>query len=339
MLVVHPYAPSIQWRIAVSRRFHDREAEAFYFDVVFPTLSAEGIVLECSYAANEPTYPDYWTNRMKVIFELSDIHVLLDLNPSANTGFEFQMSRSYAQRAGANALRLSFNWKPHLDEQLVAPVSLTISPGRGEDTFSELTRLGVVHIDGDSLEGFQRRLKTLLARAEECRAKALRRTLQHNAASPTQGAPDSSEVTRELLKIMELSRLLSKEENQNIDQIRAALPKDLQSSISPLADALFPEALRAGVAPFREVALLGANEIDRWVVRVREGAVTVRGRFWRCLRESKTAAIKRVEELLPTETKLGCFGRTILGTFVFIAVLGGWFLQREEQKKRKVDRL
>jgi len=39
MLVVHPYAPDIQWRIAVSRRFHDREAEAFYFDVVFPVLS------------------------------------------------------------------------------------------------------------------------------------------------------------------------------------------------------------------------------------------------------------------------------------------------------------
>jgi hypothetical protein len=332
MLVVHPYAPDIQWRIAVSRRFHDREAEAFYFDVVFPVLSEEGMVLECSYAADEPSYPDYWTNRMKVILELSDIHVLLDVNPSANTGFEFQMSRSYAQRAGANAVRLSFNWEPHLDKSLVAPVSLTITKGHGDDTFSENTRLGVVHIDDDGVEGFQRRLRTELARAEECRTKALRRTLPHDADGPSRRAPGSSEATRELRKMMALCRLL--EGKQNIDQIRAALPKDLQSSISPLADVLFPKKLRTGVAPLRELGLIGANEIDQWTVRVREGTVTVRGRLWPCFRESKTAAIERFEQLLHAEKKTGWFGRTILGTFVLLAVIGGWFLQRDAENSR-----
>ena len=335
MLVAHPYAPAIQWRIAVARRFHDREVEDFYCDVVFPVLSEEGMVLECSYAAEEPIYPDYWTNRMKVIFELSDIHVLLDLKSSANTGFEFQVSRSYARRAAANAVHLSFNWKPHLDEQLIAPVSLTISPGRGEDTFSEDTRLGVVHVDrGDGVESFWRRLRTQLARAEECRAHALRHTLPHGNLGVAQGAVNSSETPRDLLKMMALCRLL--EGKQNIDQIRAALPEDLKSSISPLADELFPENLRAEVAPLREIMLQVANELDRWVVRVREGTVVVRGRFWQCFRESKTAAIERFEDIFHTEKRTtGLFGRTVLGGIIFMVMLGGWFLQREEEKSRQ----
>jgi hypothetical protein len=323
----HPFAPEIEWRIAVARRFHIPAVDSLYREIVQPVLDDEGIALECSYAADEPEYPDYWANRMTLILELADIHVLLDIEPNANTLWEFQLSESYAKSAGANALSLSFGWRPRLPESLT-PISLRIRSESGEDSFSCHDRRGLVHVgESDRANDFPERLKNQLALAKQCRAELIRQAAGMSRANNSGDPARSSQVRAEFQRMMVLFSNL-KNEHTNVDQIRDLIPRDVAISVSPLADRLAPPDLRERFIPVREATLLLSNSMNQWFIDVRANRVVVRGRFWECFRETRAAVIDRLKRDLPWMAT--GFNRRI----VSIAVLFGLYAARGLQKPK-----
>ena len=85
----HPYS---EWVIVVSRRFSNPELDDSYKTQILPILEAEGIVIECLYASEEYQNIDYWINRMLMMFEIADFHILIEHDPSSATQLEQVLS-------------------------------------------------------------------------------------------------------------------------------------------------------------------------------------------------------------------------------------------------------
>ena len=78
--------------IGVSRRFRHAEEEKVYFETVEPILQSFGIVLRCDFASDSEHEINFWMNRMNVILDISDVHLLMDFDRSASTFYELQSS-------------------------------------------------------------------------------------------------------------------------------------------------------------------------------------------------------------------------------------------------------
>jgi len=126
MNIEHPYAPDIQWRFAVSRRFTSSYVDALYKEYIHGVLCTEGTVLECYYAAETPESEDYWVNRMNLILELSDIHILVDIEPSTYTVYEIE--KSVRERRRQMRTTLPKNFGERISNILVVKESESIQP-------------------------------------------------------------------------------------------------------------------------------------------------------------------------------------------------------------------
>jgi len=94
--------------IAVSRRFRTREIDTLYKTHIEPLLARQGIVLICDFASNDVAELDYWMNRMNIILDLADVHVILDLDRSPNTFYEFESSNLGARSGSGFSLKWNF---------------------------------------------------------------------------------------------------------------------------------------------------------------------------------------------------------------------------------------
>lgn len=112
MDLTYPHTPDAEWRIAISRRFKHVRAESTYRTVILPVLESEGLLLECSYASDNVVEDEFWMNRVDLILELADIHILVDMERSPNMEFEFQRAARISKRRHARALRRNFGWSP-----------------------------------------------------------------------------------------------------------------------------------------------------------------------------------------------------------------------------------
>lgn len=84
----HPYTNTEGWTIVVSRRFNIPVLEEQYQTQILPILQREGIVMECCFAEEEAKSLDFWINRMLIMFEIADIHILIEHEPSQATLIE-----------------------------------------------------------------------------------------------------------------------------------------------------------------------------------------------------------------------------------------------------------
>lgn len=98
-----PVRPCI---FAVSRRFNVPAIESLNKDLIEPILELYGIPLTCTYASDDPDHPDHWVGRMGMIFDLSDVHVIVDIERSGNTLYEFESSNM----VNHSSQRLFLNW-------------------------------------------------------------------------------------------------------------------------------------------------------------------------------------------------------------------------------------
>lgn len=76
----------------ISRRFQVPEVDELTRSIIEPILLEHGLPLTCFYASNNAENPDHWVNRMGFIFDLSDAHVVIDIDRSGNTLYEYEAS-------------------------------------------------------------------------------------------------------------------------------------------------------------------------------------------------------------------------------------------------------
>lgn len=88
----HPLGQDVRWMIAVSRRFSSQRAVEIYQKTIRPVLERHGHIVECFYADDSQESEDFWINRMRVIFELADFHILVEHDMSARVFVEHMSS-------------------------------------------------------------------------------------------------------------------------------------------------------------------------------------------------------------------------------------------------------
>jgi hypothetical protein len=170
----HYFAPSVDWTVAVSRRFHGDGAVLLYERAILPILQQHGIVLECSYASDDRESPDYWVRRINVILEISDIHILLDIDRSGYVDYEFDVSQSLAIRARATTTQTVLNWAPEGTVAVLRPKRILITDQHGRDTYSRRKRTFTLGIRGASVGDVQARLGRALLNVKQRRTRYLR---------------------------------------------------------------------------------------------------------------------------------------------------------------------
>lgn len=140
-----PYSPKAEWRIAISRRFNHTIVDDLYYRCILPVLRGEGLLMECHYAAETPEEYDYWVNRFSIILELSDIHILMDIDRTANMELEFQKSQRHARQGMASALAINFGWVMTYPELWMRPIRIIVTKTKSGKMF-RYGRQRVVHI-------------------------------------------------------------------------------------------------------------------------------------------------------------------------------------------------
>ncbi len=168
------YHPDAEWRIAVSRRFNYPPVDDLYRLSILPIIETEGIVLECSFAAESTENRDFWTNRFGIILEISDIHILIDIERSANMEFEFRRSQQIARNGLTPSLANNFGWGFESAQVFIRPIRIYIKKGN-RYSYSIGSRKRVINIsDNDSYEDVSSRLKKAICWAKKVRLFNLR---------------------------------------------------------------------------------------------------------------------------------------------------------------------
>lgn len=113
--------------ISISRRFSSVEAVKQFENLVMPTMKEHGDMLECWYASNSHEDADYWMGRMDLLFTISDIHLLLDIDSSPATRHEVKLSKKKVLRPNPTYLRLIFPNEHDIHKALSWPFCVHIS--------------------------------------------------------------------------------------------------------------------------------------------------------------------------------------------------------------------
>ena len=88
-------------------------------------------------------------NRMKVILELADVQIFLQMNNTPQVEFEMDYAKSVSRHGRAPALSVNFSIRRRRpDSRAYRPVELWIRDGRGRDRFSNWRRRSVVYTGG-----------------------------------------------------------------------------------------------------------------------------------------------------------------------------------------------
>jgi hypothetical protein len=163
--------------VSVSRRFNDSYVDDLYHDIVRPALEWAK-VLECHYASEDTEASDYWINRMGVIQDISDIHLILDLRRSGPTLYEFHYSNLSCSEGFRDFLALNFDCHPMFNHRKVRIIvhdevhyhpcspSYSIRPLRIGSTYPRTRGTDiVVHFDAGDIPLFKREFGDAMARA------------------------------------------------------------------------------------------------------------------------------------------------------------------------------
>lgn len=257
MELTYPYHPKADWRFAVSRRFNVAHVDALYSQCILPALEGEGLVLECWYASERTEDRDFWMNRVNLMLELADIHILVDIDKSANVEFEFDRSRGLLRRPQASSLVTNFNWSPMTERTIFRPIVIAIERGAGRDWRSRRRRKSVLHLaDEKNLGDFAARLKAEITWAKTLRLTRLNkvRALYEKDGRLLQIA--SSDLEFSLVKMTELAKKMINNE-----------PVDNLLHVSEETES-------------REVASYQVlNESFDWHVRLKNGEVIIPRKF------------------------------------------------------------
>src|SRR5438132_1640466 len=124
MECAYPYYPAADWRFAVSRRFNHPYVDSIYHDLILPSLNAEGLVLECSYASDRTADEDFWMNRIDLILAIADFHVLIDIDRNHNVDFEFERAESISRHRESTALSRNLNSSPLIRKFVLRPITI-----------------------------------------------------------------------------------------------------------------------------------------------------------------------------------------------------------------------
>lgn len=255
--IVHPYAPDVQWRIAVSRRFNVPYVDALYYSSIHPVLTEEGLVLECSNAREDTATADFWTNRMNLILECSEIHLLLDVNKSGNMEFEFEKSQRLLKLGKHTALMMTFGWNPRTLQVIFKPFAIMVTDADGKDLFSAHKRLGVLHLRGNGDEqDIAIRLHRYINLAKQEHLKTLRRNQAwFSRFNEFIGLP-VDDAKRSLIVVTEMTNLFA--QGRPMHEIEAFFDSQ-REAIGPMS----------GNKP-----LVLANEHNKWMTDIKQGRLT-----------------------------------------------------------------
>jgi hypothetical protein len=218
MELTYPYYPRADWRFAVSRRFNLPHVDALYSQCILPALEGEGLILECWYASEQTKDLNFWMNRMSLMLELADIHILVDVDKSANVQFEFDRSRCLFRRPQASSLVTNFNWSPMTERTIIRPVVIVIERGVGRDWRSPRRRKAVLHLaDEASPADFVKRLRAEIVWAKTQRLKRLNKVKDIYEKKVRLMGLASSDLEFSLVKMTELAeRMINNESVDNL---------------------------------------------------------------------------------------------------------------------------
>lgn len=168
---------------AVSRRFNNPESDALFFERIDPVLKAHAVVLNCSFASDDRNDLDFWMNRMNIILDLADIHLLLDVDRSANTFYELQASILCSRYGPGASLLWNFGVRAPTDER---PLQIVVFNGAEPRTVLAFAgvALGVsrcIPLRGDTATGV---LEDALSQMLRDRKTSLDMSRSRNAADP-----------------------------------------------------------------------------------------------------------------------------------------------------------
>jgi hypothetical protein len=313
MTIPHPYEPEVLWRIAVSRRFSSAAADTLYRSVIFPAISSEGSVLECFRASNNPEEMNFWTNRMKLLFELSDIHILLDVDTNAHVAHEFDQSRRITRRSGhISALGSNFGWNPMTVPSLFAPVSITITTRLVNDRFNKRRRNAIVcYRAADKESDFLSRLKNQIYLAKQVRTQSIQRAERHNKLLgrlvDAMGKADKAPVAniRTVLKdVMRLWLELSTVVPVQIIQSNVSL------AYSKAKDMTQPQFLHWN------------NELANWLLQIRRGEIQLPLRLSARYKQMRMQVNEKIAPILGTNATHSGPLSWLISLVVFIAAIG-----------------
>jgi len=185
--------------------------------MILPVLESEGLLLECSYASNSVEEPDFWMNRVDLILELADIHILVDVERSPNMEFEFERSVRIARTGRARALTRVFNWSP-IDQgaaitgagKLPRPFTIVIKEGTRKDKLLPLRLKAILHLSAQTnVLDFAERLRTTIHWAKILKLDRLERV---------DFRLDRNELKFALIRMTELARRIR--DGHGIDDLR-----------------------------------------------------------------------------------------------------------------------
>ena len=246
MNIEHPYAPHLEWRFAISRRFSSAYVEGLYRKYILPILRGEGMVLECYYASETPKSENYWANRMDLILALADIHILIDIEPTTFTVHEIEKSLHGRKQIRTTLVRNFGERIANYHKLMGPPEILVIKESETPRPRSLSKRTTTIYLDKTmSVDDFGRNLrkeideakffkrKDLLLRAEW--SKRLTPTVRKLVGDEVPLAPPDQRA--DWLKVYQsIARLISM--RLSVDEINAAIQSSLESPVEKLAETI-----------------------------------------------------------------------------------------------------
>jgi tetratricopeptide (TPR) repeat protein len=207
MECAYPYYPAADWRFAVSRRFNHPYVDSIYHDLILPSLNAEGLVLECSYASDRTADEDFWMNRIDLILAIADFHILIDIDRNHNIDFEFERAERISRYRESTAFSRNLNWTPIIRKFLLRPITILIKGGVGRDRRSARKRRTILFLpDTASREDFIKRLRAEIGWAKSRRLNGLERVRTLFEKKIRFFGMNSDEMEFTLVKMTEIAR-------------------------------------------------------------------------------------------------------------------------------------
>lgn len=284
--LTYPFSPNAEWKFAVSRKFNEPAVDRLYSSVLLPVLQAEGLVIECSHASGKTEDQDYWINRMDIIFELTDIHVLIDINTSPSVEFEIERANCLSRHRRFLALNTNFQWGFTCNTVLLSSYRIFIRNDPGRDSRSCLTRKTILHARIDSTpEELSCRLKSAIHWAKRQRLKRLNRFISFFEKRVRLFGLPSQEVEFALTKMTELAKRIRNSEPVD-DLVRSADASALDNQAQLVLNKTFewrlklksgemeiPDGFKDTQLLIRDYYLEGLSSMfhpkfsDHWIVR------------------------------------------------------------------------
>jgi hypothetical protein len=168
MEIRHPYSPEIPWRLAVSRRFTSPRVDKIFKEIISPVLRLEGMVLECFFAKDLPEHEDFWVNRMNLILDLTDVHIMIDIDTTPATNYELNKSLRIRRTRVRHSLTENFGENIGLYHKLLgAPRIIVIKEGDQRNFSNTRFKTFVCFSETGNVEQFARTLQNQVVKAKQ----------------------------------------------------------------------------------------------------------------------------------------------------------------------------